>query len=68
MSEDIDIGRAAELPADGHGDEAAKGPVMAGESNKMKLRFFGGAVAGEVCPGSAPSVGTGLMECRRESG
>ncbi len=45
-----------------------KGPVLPGGSNKLKVRFFGGAVAGASCSRYAPSLETGVMEYRRETG
>ncbi len=45
-----------------------KGPVLPGGSDKPKVRFFGGAVAGASCSRYAPSLETGVMEYRRETG
>ncbi len=45
-----------------------KGPVLPRGSNKLKVRFFGGAVAGASCLRYAPSLETGVMEYRWETG
>lgn len=45
-----------------------KGPVLPGGSNKLKVRFFGGAVAGASRSRYAPILKTGVTEYRRETG